>query len=70
MLAWVDHLMELAARRLDGTMAEEPNDKNRGDWTLWPPSPKVQILLIAGVFGLINLCLLAIWAYVMYREFG
>lgn len=48
-------------------MAEDPRDDNPGEWTLWPPSPKVQILLIAAVFGLINLCLLVIWAYVMVR---
>jgi len=51
-------------------MADEPQNEHKGDWQLWPPSPKVQILLIAAVFGLINFCLLAIWAYVMYRRFG
>jgi len=51
-------------------MADDPRKDNPGEWKLWPPSPKVQILLIAAVFGLINLCLLAIWAYVMYRRFG
>lgn len=54
----------------DGTMADEPQDEKSDEWKIWPPSPKVQILLIAAVFGLINFCLLAIWAYVMYREFG
>ena len=54
----------------DGTMADEPRDDKSGEWKIWPPSPKVQILLIAAVFGLINFCLLAIWAHVMYREFG
>ena len=40
------------------------------DWTLWPPSPKMQIVLIAIGFGLFNAILLAIWAWVMIREFG
>ncbi len=51
-------------------MPDEPQDDRPGDWRLWPPSPKMQILLIAMAFGLVNLCLLAIWAYVMYRRFG
>lgn len=55
---------------MDGEMADEPRQNKQGDWRLWPPSPKVQILLIAGVCGLINLCLLAIWAYVMFDRFG
>jgi len=40
------------------------------DWKLWPPSPKMQIVLIAIGFGLFNVMLLAIWAWVMIREFG
>jgi hypothetical protein len=40
------------------------------DWKLWPPSPKMQIVLIAIGFGLFNFMLLAIWAWVMIREFG
>lgn len=39
------------------------------DWQLWPPSPKVQIVLIAMGFGLFNLILLAIWALVMVYRF-
>lgn len=60
-------MFELGQDRL---MAKEPRDERKGDWQLWPPSAKVQILLIAAVFALINFCLLAIWAYVMYRRFG
>ena len=40
------------------------------DWKLWPPTPKMQIVLIAIGFGLFNVMLLAIWAWVMIREFG
>ena len=40
------------------------------EWKLWPPSPKMQIVLIAIGFGLFNAMLLAIWAWVMIREFG
>lgn len=50
-------------------MAEAPQDDKKDEWQLWPPSPKVQILLIVAVFGLINLCLLAIFGFVMYRQF-
>jgi hypothetical protein len=49
---------------------ERPQDGMPDDWKLWPPSPKVQIILVAAVFGLINLCLLGIWAYVMIERFG
>ncbi len=54
----------------DDTMAEEPQNGRPDEWRLWPPSPKVQIILVAAVFGLINLCLLGIWAYVMIDRFG
>lgn len=50
-------------------MSEEPTQKPEGEWQLWPPSPKVQIILIAAAFGLFNLCLLAIWAFVMIKRF-
>jgi hypothetical protein len=46
-----------------------PNGPVRNDWQLWPPSPKVQILMIAAVFGVINLILIAIWAVVMVYRF-
>lgn len=46
---------------------EETSD--RKDWQLWPPSPKVQIVLIAMGFGFFNLILLAIWAIVMVYRF-
>jgi hypothetical protein len=35
------------------------------DWKVWPPSPRMQIILIAAAFGLFNLMLLVIWAIVM-----
>ena len=38
-------------------------------WTLWPPSPKMQIALIAIGFGIFNLILIAIWAVVMVYRF-
>ncbi|HYH11113.1 MAG TPA: hypothetical protein VD789_02070 [Thermomicrobiales bacterium] len=31
------------------------------DWLRWPPTPRMQIVLIALGFGLINLVLLVIW---------
>ena len=40
-----------------------------GEWQLWPPSPKMQIVLIAVAFGLFNFLLLAIWAIVMVKQF-
>lgn len=39
------------------------------EWRLWPPSPKMQIVLIAVAFGLFNFLLLAIWAIVMVKQF-
>lgn len=65
-------LIALAAGsiRSDGTMTEEPRDDKGGDWRIWPPSPKVQILLIVAVFGLINLCLLAIFGFVLIRRYN
>jgi hypothetical protein len=33
---------------------------------MWPPSPKVQIILIAVAIGLFNLILIAIWAIALY----
>jgi hypothetical protein len=50
-------------------MENGPDQPKRDEWKIWPPSPKVQILLIAAAFGLINLCLLAVWAYIMIRRF-
>lgn len=38
-------------------------------WRIWPPSPKMQIAMIALGFGLFNLILLAIWAVVMVYRF-
>ncbi len=53
----------------DRGMENGPDQPKRDEWKIWPPSPKVQILLIAAAFGLINLCLLAVWAYIMIRRF-
>lgn len=57
-----------------GTTEPEASEEQRasepGEWRIWPPSPKMQIVLIAAVFGLFNFCLLAIWAYVMIDQFG
>jgi hypothetical protein len=50
--------------------SEETREKTPGEWKLWPPSPKMQIAMIAAIFGLFNFCLLAIWAYVMFDQFG
>jgi hypothetical protein len=50
-----------------------PDDERQDDgvdWTLWPPSPKVQIILIAAAFGLFNLLLLVIWAVVFMTQSG
>lgn len=49
------------------TQREEPAPDQTG-WRLWPPSPKVQIVLIAAAFGLFNLLLVAIWAIVMMTQ--
>lgn len=43
-------------------------DKPRRDWLDWPPTPRVQIVLVAAVCGLINIMLIAIWALVMYTR--
>jgi hypothetical protein len=49
---------------------DEERPRPGTEWTLWPPSPKMQIVLITIGFGLFNLMLIAIWAWVMVREFG
>jgi len=48
------------------------NDSTRepADWRLWPPSPKMQIILIAAGIGIFNLMLLVIWAIVMMTQSG
>lgn len=46
---------------------EEPTGDSAG-WRLWPPSPKVQIILIAAAFGLFNLLLVVIWAVVLMTQ--
>lgn len=51
----------------DETSHEEPARDQTG-WQLWPPSPKVQIILIAAAFGLFNLLLVVIWAIVMMTQ--
>lgn len=55
---------------VDSTGELEGKPKPGTEWRLWPPSPKMQIAMIAAGFGLINLVLLAIWAIVMIKEFG
>lgn len=59
-------------------VADEPStesadtlDSPAGDngWRLWPPSPKMQIAMIAIGFGLFNLLLIVIWAAVMVYRF-
>lgn len=49
----------------DETSRDEEPTQDPGDWRLWPPSPKLQIILIAAAFGLFNLMLVVIWAIVM-----
>jgi hypothetical protein len=53
------------------TRSSDPPQSPTGDtgWRLWPPSPKMQIALIAVGFGLFNLVLIAIWAVVMVYRF-
>ena len=53
------------------TPARSGKVASEGDtgWRLWPPSPKMQIAMIALGFGLFNLVLLAIWALVMVYRF-
>jgi hypothetical protein len=50
----------------DGSEATAPRSE---EWKVWPPSPKMQIILIAVGFGLFNFLLLAIWAVVMIWQF-
>lgn len=57
----------------DGMQAadnESTTTKQPGEWQLWPPSPKMQIVLIAIGFGLFNLILIGIWAAVMVYRFN
>jgi hypothetical protein len=54
----------------DEVQEEAPRPKDPDEWRLWPPSAKVQIVLIAAGFGLLNFILLAIWALVMMDRFG
>lgn len=51
----------------DETSHEKPA-RDQAGWRLWPPSPKVQIVLIAAAFGLFNLLLVVIWAIVMMTQ--
>ncbi len=39
------------------------------DWQLWPPSPKMQIAMIAAAFALFNVVLIVIVAMVIARQF-
>jgi len=47
------------------TPPEEERARDPAGWQMWPPSPKMQIVLIAAAFGLFNLMLVVIWAIVM-----
>jgi len=58
---------EMSQAEASEVSSEEPRDVPPLEITLWPPSPKVQIILIAVAIGLFNLILLGIWAYVLYR---
>lgn len=49
---------------------DEDSPQDPVDWRLWPPSPRMQIILIAAAFGLFNLILLAIWAIVLMTQTG
>jgi hypothetical protein len=51
--------------------SSDSNVPSSGDagWRLWPPSPKMQIAMIALGFGLFNLILIAIWAVIMVYRF-
>jgi hypothetical protein len=55
---------------IDEEQVEEPRPKAPDEWRRWPPSAKVQIVLIAAGFGLLNFILLGIWALVMMDRFG
>ena len=44
-------------------------DTKEPEWRLWPPSPKMQIVLIAAGFALFNFMLLGIWALVMIYKY-
>lgn len=48
-------------------MTEEDRDQpeRRREWLDWPPTPKMQIVLIVLVLGLINLILVGVWAIVL-----
>lgn len=52
----------------DETPRDEEPTQDPADWRLWPPSPKLQIILIAAAFGLFNLMLIVIWAIVMMTQ--
>lgn len=62
--------VELVPGERNPEPSEPETPRSDGDWTLWPPSPKMQIVLIAAAFGIFNFILLAIWAWVMVRQFG
>jgi hypothetical protein len=60
-----DSIFAPPSRSSDGDI---PSTGDTG-WRLWPPSPKMQIAMIALGFGLFNLILIAIWAVVMVYRF-
>ncbi len=52
----------------DESSHDEESTRDSAEWRLWPPSPKLQIILIAAAFGLFNLMLVVIWAIVMMTQ--
>lgn len=50
------------------TEEEHKDPKRPGDWIDWPPSPRMQIVLIAGACALINLILILVWAIALYTR--
>lgn len=45
-----------------------PTEQYGPEWRMWPPSPKMQIVLIAVAFGILNCILIGIWAVVMVNN--
>lgn len=45
-----------------------PTEQYGPEWRMWPPSSKMQIVLIAVAFGIFNCILIGIWAVVMVNN--
>ena len=52
------------------SLTEEDRDQSEGrsEWLSWPPTPKMQIVLMVLVLGLINLILVGVWAIVLFTR--